>query len=113
MSRTTSTYLCSELVRVSYQDNFGATHETWGNLEEISSDTATILFDGWARRGSRISLIAQGHPLQGVVQSLTWDAVLGSFAVIRLDESCRWSEERFAPQHMLFVPGPELRARAA
>jgi len=108
-----STCLCSELVRLTYQDNLGKTHETTGNLEEISKDQATLLFDGFTQRGRRVWFVAQGHTLSGVVDSCSWEPLLGCFATVRLDESCRWSQAQFQPEHLLCLPQPRHRPTRA
>ncbi len=113
MYLVTSTCLCSELISVTYEDNLGGTHEASANLEEISSDAVTLLLDGCAKRGRRLSFVTQGQQLSGVVESCTWEPELGYFVAVRLDESCRWSDAQFTPEHMLCVNKPRDRAPRA
>lgn len=109
----TSTCLCSELISATYEDNLGRTHETSANLEEISSDAVTLLLDGCTKRGRRLSFVAQGHTLSGVVESCAWEPELGYFVTVRLDDSSRWSAAQFTPEHMLCLSMPQSKAPRA
>src|ERR1017187_9302338 len=91
--------LCSELVSVA------RLHGGWwqamtGNLEEIGERSALILTDSAIPRGSKVQVKREMHVLKGVVESCTFDELLGFFVDVRLDWESRWSEQWFAPHHL-------------
>lgn len=94
-------YQCSELVKVLYEDRFGRTREAIANLEEISSKSATLLFDDPLDRGLPISFSVKGHDMYGLIESSAADPTLGWFVRIRLNQFSRWCGRMFVPEHFL------------
>jgi hypothetical protein len=94
-------YLCSEIVNVIYEDEPGEICQTVGNLEEISTTSAVVLFDERPRLGASISLEIKGHDLFGVITSSVYDATLGWFVTVTLDAASCWNRELFTPKHLL------------
>jgi hypothetical protein len=94
-------YLCSELVTVTYERQPGEIRQTVANLEEISTDTATVLLEEEPRLGASISLAIQGRDLFGVIASRVCDATLGWFITVTLDAASHWSRDWFTPTHLL------------
>ena len=99
--KQTSRSLCSELVRVLYEDGSRQTHSAIANLEEISADTAALLSDDPPAVGAAISFTLKEIDLYGVVESVEHDPILGWFTTLRFDRSSRWNEHRFVPEHFL------------
>jgi hypothetical protein len=94
-------YLCSELVSVVYEDHSRAIHQAVGNLEEISSTGATILFEERLESGLPLSFHAKGYDLYGIVESSDIDDDLGWFVKVKLESTSRWSGRMFVPAHFL------------
>lgn len=92
--------LCSELVSVARLHGSGWWQAITGNLEEIGERSALILTESAIPRGSKVRVKREGHVLKGVVESCTFDELLGFFVDVRLDWESRWSEQWFAPHHL-------------
>jgi hypothetical protein len=93
------TFLCSELVKVMYEDESWNTLCTTANLEAISASSATLLSDEQPQLWRPIAISVKGHELYGVVDSIEVDAVLGCFIKIKLDAQHRWQKQLFVPDH--------------
>ncbi len=93
-------YLCSELVRVLYEDASRNTRQAMANLEEISASTATLLSEEKLESGRAISFCVKDHDLYGVVESSFLHPVLGWFSKVRFDRSSRWHGRLFVPEHL-------------
>jgi hypothetical protein len=98
--------LCSELVTVSWADNHSRPQGVKGNLEEISECSAVILCDESIPRGTVVHINCEDHWLIGIVESCTFESLLGCFVAVRLDPQSRWSEEWFTPKHLLGLGRP-------
>ena len=98
-------FLCSQLVKVLYEDESCQTHSAIANLEEISASSATLLSDDLPEPWRPIAFSAKGHDLYGIVESVDIDEMLGCFIKIKLDPLCRWQETSFVPDHF-FAPSP-------
>ena len=98
---TVCRYLCSELVRVFYEDGFSNIQRAVANLEEIASSDATLLMEERLEPGQPISLRAKGHDLNGVVESCELDQNLGWFIKVQFDFTSRWHGQMFVPEHFL------------
>ena len=92
-------FLCSELVKVMYEDESWNTRCTIANLEEISATSATLLSDELPQLWRSIAISIKGHDLYGVVESIEVDEVLGCFIKIKLDAQHRWRKQLFVPDH--------------
>ena len=92
-------FLCSEQVKVMYEDESWNTHCTIANLEEISATSATLLSDELPQLWRPIAISIKGHDLYGVVESIEVDEVLGCFVKIKLDTQHRWQKQLFVPDH--------------
>jgi hypothetical protein len=96
-------YLCSELVRVTYEDGPGQFCQTAANLEEVSPTGVTILLEDKPRLGSAIFLMVKERDVTGVVTSTVHDTTLGWFVNITLDVDPIWRQEWFSTQRLLAV----------
>jgi hypothetical protein len=72
-----------------------------GNLEEIGEWSAVILTDQAIARGTEVHIACETNRLIGTVESCTFEDLLGYFVSVRLDPVSRWSEDWFAPKHLL------------
>lgn len=104
--------LCSEFVSVLYDDRSRETHQAVANLEEISSTEAVLLSEQELEPGIPISFCAKEHDLYGVVQSSSFDAILGWFIKVALDASSRWHGRLFVPEHFIALCEPTSAALA-
>lgn len=93
-------FLCSELIKVIYEEQPGELCQAVANLEEISTSNATVLLDEKPRLGSPISLAIKGHDLFGVITSSLYNETLGWFVTITLDADSTWRREWFSPKHL-------------
>jgi len=83
-----------------------------GNLEEIGEWSAVVLTDRAIEAGAEVRVRGKGPELKGLVESCTRKAPLGFFVTVRLDAASRWSEQWFAPDHLLELPGYDESPRA-
>jgi hypothetical protein len=103
MRQTDDRYLCSEIVKVFYEDDFQNTRQSVANLEEISSRSVTLLCDQELKAGRPVSICLKDHDLYGTVASATYERHLGWFAVVQLEPSSEWSPHWFLPEHSFRV----------
>lgn len=103
-------FLCSEQVKVLYEDESWNTHCTVANLEGISSNSATLLLDERPQPWRPIAFSLKGQDLYGIVESIDVDEVLGCFATIKLDSPYRWRNQSFLPDHFLALGTPTREA---
>jgi hypothetical protein len=94
-------YLCSELVLIVREDETTDCRKVVGNLEEIAEDNVVVLTDTLLPHGARVRIRCRSHEMKGIVDSSTHQQPLGFFAVVQLQPESRWSENHFAPEHML------------
>ena len=78
-------FLCSEQVKVLYEDECWNTLSAIANLEEISACSATLLLDENPQPNRHIAFSVKGHDLYGIVESADVDEALGCFVKIKLD----------------------------
>lgn len=100
-NQSESKNLCSELVRVLYEDHSRRTRAMIANLEQISLNYAVLLSDDCPQHGDPIMFDAQGHDFYGTVESIEPDETLGWFTKIKLDARSRWHGRLFVPEHFL------------
>jgi hypothetical protein len=101
-------FLCSQLVKVVYEDHPGELRQATANLEEISTNSAVVLLEEKPRLGSPILLAINGHDLFGVITSSLYDATLGWFVTAALDPDSTWRRDWFTPKHLLARCGCSL-----
>jgi hypothetical protein len=92
---------CSELVSVICRHQDGRLLKVSGNLEEIGESSALVLTESGIRLGTKVIVDCGTHQLRGVVESRSLDEHLGFFVEIRLSSGCHWSQQWFAPEHLL------------
>jgi len=92
---------CSELVSIICRQNDGRLRKVSGNLEEIGESSALVLTESGIRPGTKVTVDCRTHQLKGVVKSGSLDEHLGFFVEIRLNSGCHWSQQWFAPEHLL------------
>ncbi len=102
-------HFCSELVTVAPLDG-GGPAAVPGNLEEIGEWNALVLTEAAVQRGATVRVSCETHELRGVVESCVSEEPLGYFVEVRLDPESRWSEQWFAPKHLLALckPAPQV-----
>ncbi len=93
-------HFCSELVTIDTLDS-GGPASLCGNLEEIGEWNALVLTEAAVHCGSTVRVACETHELRGVVESCVSEEPLGYFVEVRLDPESRWSEQWFAPKHLL------------
>jgi uncharacterized protein YabN with tetrapyrrole methylase and pyrophosphatase domain len=97
-------YWCSQLVTLSRESDVFYGGAVSGNLEEIGETTALVLAEEPIQTGIKVKISSESGHLQGVVDSCTYDQVLGYFVRMQLAQESRWSKDVFAPEHLLAVP---------
>jgi hypothetical protein len=92
-------YLCSELVKVEWQDKTG-TFGTSGILEEIWVDGACVQTLAPMQPGTKIRIAARRALFLGTLTDCEshWD---GYFSRLAFDSESRWSLRSFRPEHMV------------
>ena len=99
-------FLCSEQVKVMYEDESWSTYCTVANLEGISSNSAILLLDELPPPWRPIAFSLKGQDLYGIVESIELDEVLGCFVTIRLDSRYDWRNQSSLPDHFLALGKP-------
>lgn len=95
------TYLCSELVSLSYVDALGRRRRVVANLEEIGPRSASVLVESRVPYGAAMTIETNGQQLRGTSRGAVHSAPLGWFVDVQLAAGSRWSRARFAPEHLL------------
>lgn len=92
--------LCSELVTVRWQDAFGRRHEVVANLGEIWEEGAVLESEVPVRSDTLVRIESHAVELEGRVARCAAD-FMGYRIEVAFPEECRWSRERYEPQHFL------------
>lgn len=92
-------YLCSELVKVEWQDETGALGAT-GILEEIWVDGACVQTLAPMQPGTKVWIVARRALFLGTVTECETQPD-GYFSRVALDSESRWSLRNFRPEHMV------------
>src|SRR5438270_6500852 len=95
-------WLCSELVTLRF-DQVAENKAIPANLEQVSPSSVILLSDIPVPCGCQLSILVQGQELRGEVSDQSFDAVLGWYLTIELDEATQWSPEWFTPEHLICV----------
>jgi hypothetical protein len=82
-------YLCSEMVDVVV----GQSRSLPANLEEISEHSLVLLLDEEIPRGANIQIVCNTQILNGVVETITADELLGWYIRVRLATFRRKNEQ--------------------
>lgn len=99
-ANTRSKVLCSELVRLTWQDHAGIDLVITGDLEAISPSQAWLQTDCPITESTSITIGYGPGELTGVVRACTpEDQVFG--LRVELDSGTPWSRQRFNPKHLL------------
>jgi len=93
-------HLCSELVSIACMNSSRRLHAIAGNLEEIGEWSALVLADAPIRCGTKVRVACERFQLRGLVESCTFEELLGFFVRVRLDPESRWSQQWFTPKHL-------------
>jgi hypothetical protein len=92
-------YLCSELVKVEWQDKTGAFDAT-GILEEIWVDGACVQTIGPMQPGIKVWIVARRALFRGTMTECESHRD-GYFSRVAFDAESRWSPRSFKPEHMV------------
>jgi len=92
-------YLCSELVKVEWQDKTGAFDAT-GILEEIWAEGACVQTLAPMRPGARVWIVARRALFLGTLTRCDF-LHNGYFSRVAFDAESRWSMRSFKPEHMV------------
>jgi hypothetical protein len=92
-------YLCSELIRVAWQNTTGAFDAT-GILEEIWADGACVQTLAPIEPGTRVWIVARRILFVGTLTDCEFVRD-GYFSRVAFDSESRWSMRSFKPEHMV------------
>ena len=92
-------YLCSELVRIEWQENEGAASAT-AILEEIWPEGACVQTLQPMRAGTRIWIVGRQALFLGTLMECQFQTD-GYYSQVLFDEDSRWSSRRYKPEHMV------------
>ena len=92
-------YLCSELVKVEWQDKTGAFDAT-GILEEIWVDGTCVQTIGPMQPGMKVWIVARRALFRGMMSECEAHRD-GYFWRVAFDSESRWSPRSFKPEHMV------------
>jgi len=92
-------YLCSELIKVEWQDETGALRAT-GILEEIWADGACIQTLAAMQPGTKVWIVARCTFFLGTLTECEAQPD-GYFSRVAFDPESRWSQRSFKPEHMV------------
>lgn len=96
-------YLCSEMISVTFEPQPGEICQALGNLEEISTTSAVVLMENRPALGAPISLSLKAHDFFGAISAIVYHDVLGWFVTITLDPDSTWNPKQFSPKHLLSI----------
>ena len=97
--RSTARYLCSEMVRIEWQDHRGALN-TSGILEEIWPEGASVQTLGPIQAGTKLWIVAKRALFLGTVTECRFIRD-GYFSRVAFASESRWSARSFRPEHMV------------
>jgi hypothetical protein len=92
-------YLCSELVKVEWQNKTGS-FDMAGILEEIWADGACVQTLSPMETGMRVWIVARRTLFLGTLTGCEF-VQDGYFSQVAFDSESRWSLRSFKPEHMV------------
>ncbi len=102
-TKTARIMLCSEIVDLHLEAQKGRARDLKANLEEIWASGAVLWTEERIREYTSLSFLGGGCRFRGQVVAQTLRKGIGYIVEMRFHPSCRWSEQRYRPQH-LFNP---------
>lgn len=91
---------CSELVQIWQKADGRWKRVGTGVLEDISHSGACVQLEGPIAKGTLLRLRTDDWKVEGEVRYCIFRDI-GYYAGLKLDESSKWSEEMFRPQHLM------------
>lgn len=92
--------LCADLVNVRWKDKSGRVRKTVANLEDISLYGACLQMDMQIPIETTLNISHAKVEFQGQVRYCIYREI-GYFIGVRFDDSSRWNQKLFRPQHLL------------
>jgi hypothetical protein len=92
-------YLCSELVKVEWQNKVGTLSRA-GILEEIWMDGACVQTLEPMPPGTKVWIVARRAMFLGTLTDCEFDRY-GYFSRVTFDSESRWSRRSYKPEHMV------------
>jgi PilZ domain len=102
--RTEARKLCSELVRIRWEDPVGNHCVATAVLEDISAFGAGLQVEAPINEGARVSIELPNFLLHGAVRYCIFREI-GYFIGVQLDEGSKWSPTSYKPEHLLDIKG--------
>ena len=93
--------LCADLVEVDWLDQAGQPHGAIANLEEISTQGASITLDAELRVGSTVQIRCLRGEFTGAVSYCHSEPDFGHIAGIEFVGGARWDLRIYRPRHLL------------
>jgi hypothetical protein len=97
-------YLCSEMVGVLVNPS----RSLPANLEEVSEHSLVMLLDEEIPRGSNIQIVCKSQNINGVVETITPDELLGWYVRVRLTAGAidleRFLADNITSFHAVYAP---------
>lgn len=92
--------LCADLVDVEWKDKSGKTRRTVANLEDISLSGACLQVDCPIPLLTTVMISYPKGELSGRVKYCVYREI-GYFVGLEFEQGSRWSQQSYAPQHLL------------
>jgi hypothetical protein len=93
-------FLCSDLVKLRWLDEFRNDNSETVVLENISASGASVQSEISISEGTHVRLTCGQRDFRGVVRSCYWRDN-GHFIGIAFDADSKWSKAKYKPKHML------------
>ena len=93
--------LCAELVEVGWRDQTGQRHGAIANLEEISTQGASIILEAALSVGTTVQIRCLRGVFTGAVCYCHHEPDFGYVAGLEFVGGTRWDMRKYRPRHLL------------
>ena len=93
--------LCADLVEVGWRDQTGQQHAAIANLEEISTQCATLTLEAALSVGTTVQIRCLRGTFTGAVSYCHDEPDFGCIAGIEFVGGTRWDMRKYRPRHLL------------
>lgn len=93
--------MCADLVQVRWRDQTGQRHSAIANLDEISTQGATLTLEAALSVGTTVQIRCQRGTFTGAISYCHNESDFGYTAGIAIIGRNRWDVRKYRPRHLL------------
>jgi hypothetical protein len=93
--------LCADLVEICWWDQTGAVHTVIANIEDISTQGASVILDIALSAGAEVRIRCLRGEFTGAVSYCRHEPDFGYVAGIEFTGGSRWNRRKYRPRHLL------------